>query len=141
MNDSIKQKTDNIEQRVTRSNKHNAVWTSAWLLSLIGLTFGTKFLWDYQTSLTLIALIFNLFSGYKMIMANKRLIEVMDELQRRVHLNAMAITLGVSVVFGAIYGLLDDIQLIPFELHHSNILFVMGPTYLLCVLLGMKKYS
>jgi hypothetical protein len=131
----------NIHQRMSRSNVSNAIWTSAWIISLALLVFAPKFLWDFNLPLTISALGLNLFTAYKMIIANKKLLDAMDELQRKIHLNAMAITLGITVVFAAMYGILDDIKLLPFELDNSSILFVMGPTYLLCVIVGTKRYS
>ena len=132
---------DNLAQRTRQSNKEIFTWTFSWVLSLAVVAFAPKFVWDFAPTYTLIALLVNLVLGYKMIIANKRSLDRMDELQRRIHFNAMAISLGVSMVFGAVYGLLDDVRLISFEPEPSNILFVMGISYIISVFVGLKKYS
>jgi len=56
----------------------------------------------------------------------------MDELQRQTHLEAMALTLGVTMIFTVIYGSLTTVQLLP-ETRPANILFVTGITYIVSV--------
>jgi hypothetical protein len=65
----------------------------------------------------------------------------LDELQRRIQLNAMGISLGVSMVFGALYGLLEAVKLISFSPNPSNILFVMGITYIISIVIGTRRYA
>jgi hypothetical protein len=132
---------NNVEQRVRQSNTQLFKWTSSWVLSLAVVAFAPKFVWDFAPTYTLIAIALNLFFGYKMIMANKHHLDAMDELQRRIHMNAMAISLGISMVFGAIYGLLEAVRIISFSPNPSGILFVMGITYMVSIVLNVRKYS
>ena len=44
----------------------------------------------------------------------------MDEMQRKIQFEAMAVSLGVSMVFGAIYGLLEAVKLIEHSPNPSN---------------------
>lgn len=133
--------TDNLAARTKQSNKELLTWTSSWLVSLAIVAFAPKFVWDFSPVYTLMALILNLFFGYKMIIANKRALDRMDELQRRIHFNAMAVSLGISMVFGAAYGLMEGVKLINFEPNPSGILFVMGISYLISVFVGLRKYA
>ena len=50
-----------------------------------------------------------------MIYANKQHLLGMDEMQRYIQHEAMALTLGVGLVLGMSYELLEDIKLISFE--------------------------
>lgn len=133
--------TDNLNQRLKRSNLQLFKWTISWLISLAVVAFGPKFIWDYAPIYTVLIIAINVFFGYKIIISNKKLLETMDELQRRIHLNAMAITLGVAVVFGAVYGLLENIRLVSFTPSPSGILIVMAITYMICTLVGVRKYA
>jgi len=130
-----------IKQRTNRSTRSLMIWTLLWTLSLAVIAFAPKFLWDYATTFTLLAIVVNVFFGFKMIMANKVHLESLDELQQRIQLNAMAISLGVSMVFGALYGLLEAVRLISFSPNPSNILFVMGITYFISVVIGSRHYA
>ncbi|MGQ8364313.1 hypothetical protein [Glaciecola sp. 1036] len=131
----------NLTQRLNKSSHTIFIWTASWVLSLALLAFGPKFLWDYSVVISLIVILVNLSCGYKMIMANKAHLMAMDELQRRVHMNAMAISLGISMIFGAVYGLLEGIRLIESTPNPANILFVMGISYLVSVFVGFRKYE
>ena len=90
-------------------------------------------------SLSIIAV--NVVFGYLMIIANKKYLDGLDELQRQLHLNAMAISLGISMVFGAIYGLLEPARLLESTPNPSNILFVMGITYFISLVINSRKYQ
>ena len=133
--------TEKLNQRMVRSNRNIFIWTFSWVVSLAVFAFAPRFVWDFAPVYTLLAAAVNIFLGYKMIIANKLSLEAMDELQRRIHFNAMAITLGVSVVFTAIYSLMEDVKLIQFEPDPNHMLFVMSFCYIICIIIGTRKYS
>jgi hypothetical protein len=142
MNDIQSKKTNNsIANKSKRNTKNLAIWTSAWLVSLALVAFGPLLLWDYYKAISLCAIALNLVMGYKMMMANKQHLEDLDELQQRIHLVAMALSLGVSMVFGAVYGLLESIRLVEFQPNPSSVLFVMGISYAVGMVLAHRKYS
>ncbi|MBT1449391.1 hypothetical protein KJ365_00730 [Glaciecola sp. XM2] len=130
-----------IKTKQNRNTKSLALWTGLWMLSLATAAFGPKFLWDYHSVITICTVITNLVMGYKMIMANKQHLQDLDELQQRIHLEAMALSLGVSMVAGAMFGLLESIKLVSITPNPSSILFVMGITYMIGMVLGTRKYG
>jgi hypothetical protein len=138
---SIESNTNNIERRTKRNTQALAIWTGAWLASLALVAFGPLYLWNYQQVITIFSIVLNMGMGYKMIMANKKNLEDLDELQQRIHLLAMALSLGVSMVFGAVFGLLETVKLVAFHPNPSSVLFVMGITYGVGMLLSHRKYS
>jgi hypothetical protein len=133
--------TNTIETRTASNTKKLALWTGLWLISLALVAFGPKFLWDFHTVITGTLIVTNLFMGYKMIIANKEHLEGLDELQQRIHLEAMALSLGCSVVFGAVFGLLENVRIITSSPNPSSVLFVTGITYGIGMLIAHKKYS
>jgi hypothetical protein len=142
MNDIQSKKTNNsIASKSKQNTKSLAIWTGAWLVSLALVAFGPLVLWDYHQAISLSAIALNVFMGYKMIMVNKKHLEDLDELQQRIHLVAMALSLGVSMVFGAVYGLLESIRLVEFQPSPSGVLFVMGISYAVGMVLAHRKYS
>ena len=131
---------NDLTARTKANTKLLALWTGLWLVSLALLSFGPKFLWNYNVSISLPVLVVNLFIGFKMIWANKVHLEGLDELQQRIMLEAMAISLGSTMVIGAVYGLLNAIKLISVEPNASGLLFVMGISYMVGMLVSRKRY-
>jgi hypothetical protein len=64
----------------------------------------------------------------------------MDEMHRLIQLEAMALTLGVGLVFGMSYELLEDVKLIPFEPEISHLIILMCLTYFIGIILGNRRY-
>ena len=129
-----------MTSRNKATTKMLARWTGLWLLSLALLSFGPKFLWDFNIVITAPLLVVNLIIGFKMIWANKLHLDSLDEMQQRIMLEAMAISLGSTMVIGAVYGLLKAIRLIPVEANASGLLFVMGISYVVGMLLSRRRF-
>ena len=53
----------------------------------------------------------------------------------------MALTLGVGLVIGSSYELLEDIKLIPFEPEISHLIILMSLTYCVGIILGNRRYQ
>ena len=129
--------------RITPSNHLNSglkstakglfIFTGIWVASVALLTFGPKVWWEYHVLTTLLAIALNLLTGAMMLLAFFRHLKSMDELQRQTHLEAMALTLGITMLFTVVYGSLPTAQLLA-DTHPTNILFVMGITYMLAVM-------
>ena len=91
------------------------LWTWSWVATLAIATFGPKFIWDDHTGLTTFAILTNLVNGVLMILANRKLFNHYDELERKIHLESLALTLGLTVIVGLTYSLTDQVNLIPFD--------------------------
>jgi hypothetical protein len=87
--------------------KEFRLWTLAWTLSMAIATFGPQFLWNEESVGTLLAIIVNLILGIRMILANRKFINSGDELQKKIHLESLGLTLGLAVIVGLSYSLLD----------------------------------
>ena len=98
--------------RVKKNTKNLALWTMVWLLSMAIATFGPKFIWDSENVLTVAGIILNALLGVGMILANIRHLNGLDDLQKKIQLEGMAIALGVGIVGGLSYSLLDTTNII-----------------------------
>ena len=83
----------------------------------------------------------NLALGLKMILSNIDHIKGLDELQQRIQLNAMAVTLGLSIVVGLTYSNLDVLKLINFHAEISHLVIFIGVTYLIATFIGNRKFQ
>ena len=116
-------------------------WTVAWVLATAGVAFGSKNLWNFNTWLTIIAVLIHIGLGLGMIRVFKQYLLGLDELQRKIQLDAMALSLGIGLVLGCSYEMLEDIKLIPFEPEIPHLLIMMSLTYVVGTVLGHRKYQ
>lgn len=124
-----------------RNTVHLRHWTSAWILSLALAAFGPKMLWDFQTGLTILGVVINLAVGFGMIVANKRYLQGLDEMHRKIFLDAGALSLGVGLVCGLGYELLEDIRLITFQPEIPHLIILMCLTFFAGLIVGHRKYQ
>jgi len=75
-----------------------------------------------------------------MILANKRHLRGLDELQQKIQLEAMALSLGIGLIVGLGYSNLDVTDVIGFDAEISHMVILMGLTYLVGVISGTRKY-
>ncbi len=129
------------ELQNSRNTRHLAYWTAAWLLSTALAAFGPKSIWEFNTWLTIFAIAINIALGFAMILANKRLLEGLDELQQKIQLGAMGLSLGVGVVVGIGFEQLEDAMLISFEAEISHLIIIMALTYLVGIFIGQRRYQ
>jgi hypothetical protein len=62
-------------------------------------------------------------------------------MQRKVNNNALALALGVAVVGGLAYSMLDIANVIPFDAEISHVMFLVGITYSISIAVGTLKYK
>ena len=128
------------EANNAKNTLHLGYWTAAWLVTTALVSFGPIFIWEPNKLLTGLAILINLGIGFGMIMANKRHLNGLDEMQQKIQLSAMALSLGVGLVVGLSYSSLDVTNLIPFDAEISHLVILMGLTYLAGIIAGNRKY-
>ena len=105
------------------------------------MSFGPSAFWDFDTALTFSAISVNLVAGGFMLYSFFRHLKNMDELQRQTHLEAMALTLGITMVLTVIYGVLPKANLLA-GAQPATVLFVIGVSYILSVVtLWLRRTS
>ena len=75
-----------------------------------------------------------------MIIANKNYLMGVDEMQRKIQLEAMALALGVALVAGLAYSTADTTNLIPFDAEIGLLVFLVTAAYGLGIFLGYRRY-
>ena len=115
-------------------------WTGAWVLTMALANFGPRFIWEFNESLTILAILINLAIGAGMIWANKRHLQGLDEMHQKIQLEAMALSLGVGLIVGLAYSNLDVTNIISVDAEISHLVILMGLTYLFGVFNGLRKY-
>lgn len=131
---------NDFTSQTKRNTVRLAIWTWTWVLTMALAAFGPKFLWNENTTLTLLAIILNVGMGFLMIRANMRFINGLDELQRKIQIDAMAIALGVGIVGGLAYSLLDTTNLIPWDAEIAVLVVIISVTYMVSLFINQKRY-
>ena len=101
--------------------------------------FSPQFLWNEESIGTLLGIIVNLILGVRMILANRKFINSGDELQKKIQLESLGLTLGLALIIGLSYSLLDQMNLISGNAEISVLVLFIGITYLATVIVNNKK--
>ncbi len=137
---------ETIDKSVSRSQrtkgnlKNLALWTAAWLVTMAIATFGSILIWDGNTLVSVILIILNMLTGIGMIMANIRHLKGQDELDQKITMDAMAIALGVGIVGGLSYSLMDITDVITRDAEISFMVVLISITYLIAIVVGKLRY-
>jgi hypothetical protein len=131
---------DTWETENRKNSIHLRYWTLAWVAATALVSFGPKLLWDFETLFSIAAVVTNLIIGLGMIMAVVRHLNGLDELGKKIFLDAAAITLGVTLVGGTCYETLEDIKLISYEPEISQLFFLTAITFLISIFVSNWKY-
>jgi len=116
------------------------IWTFTWVVSIAILVGGVNHLWD-SLLITKIGLLINLAIGIGMIIANKNLFKTYDELQKKIQFEAMAITLGLTVVVGLTYEISFDFGVINSEPEFEYLVFFISFSYIASIIINSLKYK
>ena len=153
MNKEIITDTCDITAQTKKNTLRLFFWTVAWVLATAGwagistsavfeqIAIGSKNLFNFKTLPIIIAVLVHIGLGLGMLRAFKQYLLGLDELQRKIQLDAMALSLGVGLVLGCSYELLKDIKLIPFDPEIPHLLILMSLTYVVGAVLGHRKYQ
>ncbi len=137
----MKEKQESWNANCRKSTLNLGLWTGAWVITTALVAFGPKLIWVGNNTITVFAIILNLAVGLGMIFANKRYINGLDELQRKIQLEAMGIALGVGVVFGIGYSMLDITNIIAYDAEISHLIILIALTYFAGCVIGTLRYK
>jgi len=129
-----------MKEILKKNTKKLAIWTVAWVGTLAFLSGGVNNLWD-SLLITKIGLLINFAIGIGMIIANKNLFDHYDELQKKIHLEALALTLGLTVIVGISYEVSFDFGIINSEPETEYLIMFISFSYIVSVLLNSRRYK
>jgi hypothetical protein len=141
MSNKMDTKMENWKSKTMKNTMRLAFWTVCWTSSMALASFGPKEIWEGNTILTVIAVLINLGCGIRIICAHISHLKDLDELQKKIQLEAMGIALGVGIVGGLSYSLLDITNLISNDAEISFLVILISLTYLTGLLVGQKRYK
>ncbi len=124
-----------------RTTARFVVWTLAWLVTLALARFGPGLLWDtQQQAASWVAVVANLVVGIGWIVAFTRLLQGLDELQRKILQDALMVTLGVGWVGGFAYVVADAAGLVAYDVNIALFPALLGVVFSIAFVVGMLRY-
>ena len=95
--------------------------------------------WHSSASISILAIGINAVIGLGLIVTFMRYLKELDELQRKIQLEALAIAMGVGFVGGFSYSLLVTAKFIS-DAEISDIILLMTLTYVVGIIVGQVRY-
>lgn len=132
--------TRSVDQRAFRNVIPIAVWTLVWLATLALARFGPDVLWGSDQVVGWISIALNVAAGIAWIVVHARYLRRVDELQRKILVDGMALALGVGVVGGFAYGAANASGLIAFDLNVAYLSTLMAVVYAIGTVIGTVRY-
>jgi hypothetical protein len=118
-----------------------ALWTLAWAASVALAKFGPGPLWDSeQSAVSWAAVAVNVVVGVGWIIAFMRFLRALDELDRKIMLDTLAITLGVGWVGGFAYVVADAAGLVSSDVDVAVLAALLGGVYMITFVVGKIRY-
>jgi uncharacterized membrane protein len=134
-------KKEIVSKQMKKATKNLALWTLFWLVSLALATFGPKFIWQENTTWSIIAVVINASFGAGLILAHIKHLSALDELQKKVQLDAMGIALGVGIVGGLSYSVMDISNIISGDAEIGFLVMLISISYMVALAVGKKRYT
>ncbi|MDE0546516.1 hypothetical protein [Microbacterium sp. C7(2022)] len=118
------------------------LWTAAWLATVAIARFGPELLWDAATQQvwSSVAIAIATLASIAWIAAFARFLREQDDLWRKILLEALALTLGISWIAGLGYALADGAGLVTGDVELGVALVVPGVIFTLAVVAGRIRY-
>jgi hypothetical protein len=116
------------------------MWALAWAASLLLISFLSGYDWYSSTIPTMIGLVIHAGIGLAMFFAYKRFLKELDEMERKIQLDALASSVGVTVIGFSTYSILEKAGNMPvLEPHHLIVLIAL--TYMAGIIIGRIRYQ
>ena len=116
-----------------------AVWTLAWTASLALARFAPELWGDSRPAATWAAVVLNVLVGIAWIVAFTRFLRALDDLQRKIMQDALAVTLGAAWVVGFGYVVAEAAGLVA-GVSVAALPVFMGVVFVVAVAAGKIRY-
>ena len=127
-------------QEAFKATGQLVLWTLAWVATLALAKFGPIYLWDSQPAASWAAVALNLAVGIGWIVSHARYLRGIDELQRKINQDALAVTLGVGWVGAFAYVVADAANLITYDAEIGVFAALLAFVYMIAIAVGQLRY-
>ena len=116
------------------------LWGLAWAFSLLVVTYAAK--QDWLDSILLISLAFLAHTaiGITMVLTFRHMLKELDEMEKKIQLDALALSVGITIICFSSYSLLAKAEVVP-SLNSAYLVMLMALTYIAGIMIGRVRYS
>ena len=114
-------------------------WSFAWVGTMVLADKAELYEWHSSSEISILAIAVNAVIGVGLIRTFIRYLKGLDELQRKIQLDALALSVGVGLVSSFSYSLLETAQLIS-DAEISDITLIIILTYVAGTIIGQVRY-
>lgn len=124
-----------------RKNQRRIIfWSLAWIVPYLAVSLAIKNDSIGSDALALAATIGVTGLGLGVLLAYRRFLSNADELMRKIQLDALAMTVGVGVVSGFSYTLLESAGIVA-NAEAMTLVMVMVVTYIVGIVVGLRRFA
>jgi len=113
--------------------------TFIWTASFVAVDKAALYGWYSGTTAAVVAIAINVALGVVMVLAYMRHLRVVDELQRKIQMDALALALGAALVGGFALLLLQTTGLMG-EPQLNNLILLIFATHVISTIVGNLRY-
>ena len=128
-----------FDTRYLKNNIRLLCWIFAWVGTMILVDKAVLYEWYSSDLISMVAIVINAGIGLGVIVTFMRYLNEVDELQRKIQLDALALSMGVGWVGGFTYSLLVTAQFVT-DNEVSDIIMLMTFTYMVGIIVGQVRY-
>ncbi len=114
-------------------------WVFVWTATMVVADKAELYGWHSSDFISIAAIVLNAAIGIGMIVTFMRYLKDLDEMQRKIQLDALALAMGVGIVGSFTYSLLVTAQFIT-DAEISDIILLMTFTYVVGQIIGKVRY-
>lgn len=110
-----------------------------WMVTLLLSSIGSEYAW-YNTMLVIsIVFIVHTSIGVVMVFSFRKFLSELDDLERKIQLDALALSVGVTIISFSSFSILSKAGIIA-ELDQSSLIALIAVTYMIGNIAGRIKY-
>ncbi|GBF31052.1 hypothetical protein MnTg04_01005 [bacterium MnTg04] len=132
--------SDIFTARARKSSMRLLSWVFAWVGTMVLADKAELYEWYSSAWISMLAIVINTGIGIGVIVTFLRFLKELDELQRKIQLDALALSMGIGFVGGFAYSLLATAQFIS-DAEASDILVLMSVAYMAGIIIGQVRYK
>ncbi len=114
-------------------------WVFVWSLTMVLADKAELYEWYSSEVISILAIVTNAIIGIGMIVVFMRFLKELDELQRKIQLDSLALSMGIGLVGSFSYSLLVTAKFI-LDVEISDIIFLMLFAYVVGIIVGQVRY-
>ena len=121
--------SNEFEARTVRGAIRFVLWSLAWTGSMVLVDKAVLYGWYTESFYSVIGIVVNALLGLVVVRTFLRHLGDMDEMQRKIQLDALALSMGVGFVGSFTYSLLTTTGFVT-DTENSDIILLMAVTYM-----------